>query len=214
MTTTELLDRQRYVFWDFDGVIKDSVKVKSDAFKQLFEPFGSLVVNKVKMHHEENGGISRFEKLPLYLNWAGETLSDKLIYEYSTKFSKLVKQKVIDSQWVPGVFDYLEGNYQDRIYFLITATPQNEIVEILHTLGIEHYFNEVVGSPVKKDFAIDKIIRKYSITPDEALMIGDSSSDYEAATSNKVPFLLRRTLLNRSLQEEYSCLMINDFINI
>ena len=28
------------IFWDFDGVIKDSVKVKSDAYEQLFSPFG------------------------------------------------------------------------------------------------------------------------------------------------------------------------------
>ncbi len=77
----------KVVFWDFDGVIKDSVEVKSDAFEQLFLPFGKDIAKKVRIHHEENGGISRFDKLPIYLDWAGQTLSTQLIDEYSGKFS-------------------------------------------------------------------------------------------------------------------------------
>ena len=46
------------IFWDFDGVIKDSVKVKSTAFGELFAPFGEDIVNRVIEHHEANSGIS------------------------------------------------------------------------------------------------------------------------------------------------------------
>ena len=45
------------IFWDFDGVIKDSMTVKSDAFEQLFLPFGENIAKKVRTHHEANGGI-------------------------------------------------------------------------------------------------------------------------------------------------------------
>ena len=31
------------IFFDFDGVIKDSVKVKSESFEKLFLPFGKKV---------------------------------------------------------------------------------------------------------------------------------------------------------------------------
>ena len=59
----------KVVFWDFDGVIKDSVGVKSDAFESIFLPFGRDVAAKVREHHEKNGGVSRHKKIPLYLAW-------------------------------------------------------------------------------------------------------------------------------------------------
>ena len=63
-----ILDKYEMVFWDFDGVIKESVSVKTDAFEELFKPYGDIVRNKVKNHHIENAGMSRFNKIPLYLN--------------------------------------------------------------------------------------------------------------------------------------------------
>ena len=43
-----ILDKYEMVFWDFDGVIKESVSVKTDAFEELFKPYGDIVCNKVK----------------------------------------------------------------------------------------------------------------------------------------------------------------------
>ena len=60
----------KLIFWDFDGVIKESVSIKTTAFVKLFENFGSEVTAKIKMHHEDHGGMSRFKKIPIYLRWA------------------------------------------------------------------------------------------------------------------------------------------------
>lgn len=62
-----LIGSAELIFWDFDGVIKDSVSVKTLAFEKLFLPYGKKIAQKVKNHHEANGGVSRFEKIPLYL---------------------------------------------------------------------------------------------------------------------------------------------------
>ncbi len=43
-------------------------------------------------------------------------------------------------------------------------------------------------------------------------MVGDSISDYNAADENNMQFVLRRTLLNRELQTELKCLMIDNFL--
>ena len=144
------------VFWDFDGVIKDSIMVKSDAFEQIFLHFGKEIAKKVRDHHEANGGMSRYDKLPIYLNWAGKESSIELINEYAENFSKLVKYKVINSEWVLGALDYLKNNYDYQQFFLITATPQQEIEEILSALKIDSYFNEIVGSPTKKMLQLNK----------------------------------------------------------
>ena len=62
------------VFWDFDGVIKDSVEVKAAAFERLFLPYGAEIARRVRQHHEAHGGMSRFDKVPLYLAWVMEYL--------------------------------------------------------------------------------------------------------------------------------------------
>ena len=209
----DIFDHYQYIFWDFDGVIKDSVLLKSDAFEQLFLNFGKEISSKVRNHHEENGGMSRFDKLPIYLEWSGHRVTDDLIHFYSHKFSELVMQKVINSDWVPGALEYLGNNLKNQTFFLITATPQKEIEEILIILNIKKFFSAVIGSPVKKEEAIKKLLGQYDISKDKAVVIGDSKSDYMAARINEIPFILRKTNLNKSIQNELNCTMILDFKN-
>jgi len=206
------LIKKTTVFWDFDGVIKESVEVKSDAFEQLFTPFGKDVAKKVRNHHEEHGGISRFDKLPIYLEWAEQPLSEQLITKYAENFSQLVKQRVVDSPWVAGVLDYLQNNYKKQQFFLITATPQREIDDILSQLDILKYFKQVVGSPTSKIKAIKILLKRYNIDLQKAIMVGDSISDYDAAKGNHVTFVLRRTNLNEELQQKLNCKMVKNFL--
>ena len=56
------------IIFDFDGVIAQSVEVKTEAFADMYKEYGKAVVNKVVQHHEDNGGMSRFEKFRLYHN--------------------------------------------------------------------------------------------------------------------------------------------------
>ncbi len=210
--SVELFQNFDVIFLDFDGVIKDSVEVKSDAFEQLFTPIGKDFAKRVRKHHETNGGMSRFEKLNIYIDWSGQTLTQELLDDHLAKFSKLVKQKVIDSDWVPGIIDYFKKKIDKPAFYLITATPQTEIEEILTKLNIRHIFREIVGAPIKKKNAIKKLLKKFLIEPEKALMVGDSFVDYNAAKLNNVQFVLRRTNLNKDLQNQLDCRMIDNFL--
>ena len=207
----QYLNSFKVVFWDFDGVIKDSVGVKSDAFEQLFLPFGVEVAREVRKHHDANSGISRFDKLALYLDLAEQNQSSELINKYLKLFSDLVKQKVIDSEWVYGVTEYLQNNSNIQQFFLVTATPQEEIEYIVNKLKIGRYFMEIIGSPANKKDAISSLLLKYSIIPERAVMIGDSHSDYDASIANNISFIIRGTNLNKKLQSSLDCQVINDF---
>jgi len=177
MKQSDCLKSAKSIFWDFDGVIKDSVEVKSEAFERLFSPFGNQTSRKIRAHHEANGGMSRFDKLPIYLGWAGQNLSKQNIDKYEKKFSLLVKEKVINSDWVAGVYSFLKSNYKKQQFFLLTATPQQEIEDIVSKINISDFFIEIIGSPVKKKDAIKRIMVNFSIAPEESLMIGDSDVD-------------------------------------
>ena len=127
----KLVEQAEIIFWDFDGVIKDSVEVKSIAFERLFSDYGQNLVDRVREHHKRNGGVSRFEKIPLYLSWSNEEVTSKKNQEFCNRFSLLVKQSVIDSPWVHGFLEFIEHHHGVKKHILVTATPIEEIEEIL-----------------------------------------------------------------------------------
>jgi len=185
-------------------VIKDSVAVKSNAFEQLFLPYGNEVAVRVRQHHEAHGGMSRFEKIPIYLEWAGEPVDAERIQDFCDRFSELVRQAVIDSPWVPGVREYLLANYTHQRFVLITATPPDEIRQILHSLDIACCFYEVYGAPMPKATAIRDVLQRLQCPSEHALVVGDSETDLHAAEVNNVAFILRRTPLNQDLQGRFN----------
>jgi len=206
-----LLRRYPTLLWDFDGVIKDSVGVKSDAFERLFAPFGLALAARVRAHHEQHGGMSRYEKLPVYLEWAGREPSVLEVERYAELFSAAVRQAVIDCPWVPGSREYLSANHEEQRCVLVTGTPQEEIEDILSALGIAGWFREVHGAPTAKADAIRATLAHTRCRREDALFIGDSLADHDAAQRTGVDFLLRRTVLNRALQEVYAGPQCEDF---
>ena len=194
----------KVIFWDFDGVIKDSVEVKTTGYEQLFLPYGQDIARRVRQHHEVHGGVSRYEKIPLYLGWAGEPVSEANAQDFCQRFSSLVQRAVIDSAWVPGVREYLLAHHLQQHFVLVTATPQQEIEDILDTLGIADYFRGVHGAPTSKTHAIKAVLGQLKCLPGDALMVGDSETDLQAALANDVPFLLRCTPHNQALRQHYA----------
>jgi len=159
---------------------------------------------QVRQHHEAHGGVSRYEKMPIYLGWSGEATTTENTQNFCDRFSDMVVQAVIDAAWVPGVREYLQANYTDQHFVLVTATPQEEMQQILDSLGIAHYFREVYGAPMPKATAIRDVLQRLQCPPEHALAVGDSETDLNAAELNNVPFMLRRTPLNQDLQDRFN----------
>ena len=208
-----LMKDAHLIFWDFDGVIKDSVEVKSRAYEELFSRWGAEFSGRVRHHHDANGGISRLEKIPLYLSWLGITATDEIIDELTKQFSNLVLESVLHSPWIPGAYEYLAKNHKSQLFVLVTATPEEEIKIILQQLEIEKFFFRVYGAPTKKSDAIKETLCDLNFSTASVLMIGDSESDLQAAYENSVPFLLRCTNANHALKKCHQGLKIGDFHN-
>lgn len=208
------LSQSKLLFWDFDGVIKDSVEVKTHAFVKLFQTFGNEVAERVREHHEAHGGMSRFDKVPLYLQWAGEEPGLPRVSEFCDQFSQLVLQGVIDAPWVPGVEIYLRTNPHQQTFALVSATPQDELEQILHALDLTRCFADIFGAPTRKKDAICMALAARGLDPCDCLMIGDARADLEAAEANQVPFLLRRHKTNANVFVDYTGPSVKDFTTL
>ena len=182
--------------FDFDGVIKDSVKVKSEAFVQLYASEGKEFQRKVEEYHLANGGISRYVKFKVWNEWLGRSTSEEAIAELAKNFAQLVIDNVVASPFVIGAIEAIEAANENALCFIATGTPDDEINLILSQLDLGRFFHEVHGSSRKKSTIVKDIVARYHLTPSEVLFIGDAQTDYQAALENGLDFYLRKTDYN------------------
>lgn len=185
----------KHIFFDFDGVLTESVNIKTEAFYKMYLKHGEEFAARVKQHHMDNGGSSRYEKFKVYNGeWLGEEINEDRIQELAGEFSSLVINGVINSEEVRGASDFLTSEESNRYQkYIITGTPTDEIKIILEGRKMTHFFVGIHGSPEKKDYWVQKIIREEGLDAKNCIFIGDALADYSAAKANNVTFILRET---------------------
>ncbi|MFN5658060.1 MAG: HAD family hydrolase [Pseudanabaena sp.] len=180
------------IVFDFDGVIVESVDVKTRAFAALYQEYGKQIVKQVVDYHLLNNGISRFEKFRYYHeSLLGKTLTKEEEIQLGDRFSQYVESAVIASPYVLGADDFLEKYYQSIPLFVASGTPDEELKRIVSFRNMNHYFVSVYGSPTKKSAIIQKILTNHGFNPDRVLMVGDAIADYEGAIGAGVKFIGR-----------------------
>jgi HAD superfamily hydrolase (TIGR01549 family) len=176
------------IIYDFDGVICDSVDVKTKAFAQIYNQYGNKIVKKVIDHHLEHGGISRFKKFIYYhKEFLNIQLNENQLELLVNKFSDLVKLKVIESDYIKGAHNFIQNN--NFLQFICTGTPEEEIIEITNKKNISSFFNDIYGSPKSKPQIIEILLNKYNLSANEVVFFGDALTDYNAALKCNIPFV-------------------------
>lgn len=175
---------------DFDGVVLQSVDVKTHAFVELYGGHGPEVVAKVLEHHLVHGGVSRFEKFRHYHRaFLGRALGAEEEAALGRRFSALVEDAVVCAQWVPGAREYLEDNHRRLPIFVASGTPETELARIVGRRGMAHYFAGVHGSPRTKGEIIATCVREGGLDASRVLMVGDAITDYRGAQEAGAAFL-------------------------
>ena len=179
------------VFFDFDGVILDSVDVKTKAFAKMFRKYGPEAEKRVVEYHLNNGGVSRFDKFRYYYEEIlNKPVNEEIIKSLSKQFSNLVVDGVLASPFMPGAKKSLESLKEKGIpCYIVSATPYEEINLIVEKKELKEYFKEVHGSPRKKWEICQEIINRKYYSSQNCLFVGDAMSDYEAAQRNCICFL-------------------------
>ncbi len=186
-----LIKSKKVLIFDFDGVLADSVEVKTDAFAELYRPYGQTVMNKVIDHHRANGGMSRFDKFRHYHpEFLGKVVTDEDVNRLSSEFSQIVVDKVVNSADIPGATSFLEKYCKEKVCVVNSATPQDEIRDIVDQRGWSDFFVKVYGSPTSKLENLNKIIEIHpEFNKNDFIFFGDALSDLNAAIGAGIEFI-------------------------
>jgi HAD superfamily hydrolase (TIGR01549 family) len=179
--------------FDFDGVLFESVPIKTRAFQALFEGETPEILEVITRYHLANGGINRWDKIrTIFRDILHRPLSEHDLKQQADRFAALVVQKVVAAPWVIGAKEFLDGHQKQYRYFVVSATPEEELKEIVRQKKIGHYFREILGAPRKKDASLREILERHALAPAELVYVGDAINDWQAARSLSIPFVWRR----------------------
>ena len=179
----------KVIVLDCDGVILESVEVKTMSFAILFQEEGETAVRKMVAYHLANGGVSRFDKFAwFYREVLNREITDEEMEDLDKRFTQQCFDKIVKSTFVPGAFEFI-SKYHERIpLYVASGTPEVELVEIFKARNLSYFFHGIYGSPSSKRNILNGIISEAGISAVEALMVGDSSTDIDAAESVGMQF--------------------------
>ena len=172
------------VVFDCDGVILDSVAVKTRAFGQIVEESGPDAVARMTEYHLAHGGVSRTRKFEWFYDEVLRCkITDDELQALNRKFRQLVFEGVMRSPMVPGIMKTLESLNGRLPMYVASGTPNDELFQVLEARDLTRFFKGMYGTPPEKSELLRGIIEQEGIAANDTLMVGDSSTDLDAAQS-------------------------------
>lgn len=168
--------------FDCDGVILDSVPVKTRAFARVAEPFGAEARDRLVMYHRTHGGVSRYEKFAwLYREVLGREITPEESKELGEKFAEYALDEVKKCPLIEGIETVLDHWHGRLPMHVCSGTPTAELRDILKLRGLADRFDSILGSPPAKAKVLEGIVTRSGFLPEEVLMVGDATTDRDAA---------------------------------
>lgn len=178
------------IIFDFDGVILDSVPIKTEGFKKLFKDFPLDKVNKLVEYHELNGGKSRYVKIKYFFHeLLNQDISEEKVLEYAQKYSEITKEELTDPKYIiKDAINFIKSNYKKYSMHIASGADEKDLKHICNSLNLSQYFLSIYGSPTIKSEIVKTILESNNYQNKETIFIGDSINDYEAAKENHIKF--------------------------
>ncbi len=178
------------LFWDFDGVILDSVPIRNEGYWHALKEYPDEQVEKLIRYQQLNGGISRYVKFRyFYEDILGKEISEEKVNSYAKTFSEYMVQRLTDkSLLIDETIRFIENHYESIPMHIVSGSDQEELRFLCKELEIDHFFKSIHGSPTPKIDLVKQVLYLERYHPEDAALIGDSINDYDAARLNGLTF--------------------------
>ena len=188
------LSKYKSLIFDCDGVILNSNKIKTNAFRRVLKKYNQKAVDEFIKYHISNGGLSRYTKFKFFINtilpkFEEIELNKKILFKELLHNYSIESKSALFNCEVTKKLKLLRNHIVKIPWLIVSGGDQKELIEVFKHKKIYDLFNGgIYGSPDKKNEIIQReIINGKIVFP--ALMFGDSKLDYKVAKSNKIDFL-------------------------
>ncbi|MBK5928165.1 HAD family hydrolase [Rhodobaculum claviforme] len=177
--------------FDCDGVVLDSNRLKTEAFRRAALPWGEAAADALVAYHIAHGGVSRYVKFRHFL--------DALVPEHAPggcgpgleglldAYAGAVRDGLMTCGVAPGLAELRAATPGVR-WLIVSGGDQAELREVFAARGLDRHFDGgIFGSPDTKAAILARELAAGNIRR-PALFLGDSRLDFEAAAGAGLDF--------------------------
>jgi phosphoglycolate phosphatase-like HAD superfamily hydrolase len=196
---------------DFDGTLVESNQIKDCAFETILSEWPKHKGTMMQWHLAHDS-VERREKFRYFVeNILAMPGQNDLIEKLSSRFEQLTKEAIIECPYVKGAYEFLEYIRNQVSVYLVSATPQLDLEQIIEARGLNEYFKKVCGAPIKKVKTLQEIMITEKVSVNGIMFIGDSPEDQQCAIDSGINFIGRKS--DRNLNDSIHP-VFTDFIPI
>jgi phosphoglycolate phosphatase-like HAD superfamily hydrolase len=183
------LARYRSVVFDCDGVILDSNRLKTEAFRQVAGAYGPAVAEALVEFHVRNAGASRYRKFAYMLEYLLRTEpAAERVAELADEFARRIASALRTCAVADGL-PALRARLPEATWMVVSGADQEELRQLFAERQLAGYFDGgIFGSPDTKEVILARE-RGAGHLPMPALFVGDARYDHEAATRAGLDFV-------------------------
>ncbi|MGM3216167.1 HAD family hydrolase [Pseudomonas sp. PhalM4] len=177
------------IVFDCDGVILDSNRVKTEAFRRAASPYGKEAADALVNYHVANGGVSRYKKFDYFLEkLAPKDIQGPDLQELLDNYAQEVKAGLLSCKIASALPELRALNPLAR-WVVASGGDQSELRRVFEERRLIDFFDGgIYGSPDDKIDIVAREIASGNITF-PALLIGDSKYDHVVASENGLAFV-------------------------
>ena len=176
------LPRKKYahIIFDLDGTLSDS---RAGIFNGL-----RYALDKMGVELPAGHDLSSFIGPPLHDSFYGHFFTDreKVLHAVAIFRTYYAEKGLFENEVYGGIAQLLRDLSPDRKLYVATNKPQPFAERILHHFKLYHVFEQVSGVDIAKEQVsktdlVGRLIASFGIDTKQAVMIGDTVYDMEAA---------------------------------
>jgi phosphoglycolate phosphatase-like HAD superfamily hydrolase len=172
-----------HVVFDFDGTLIRSNQIKRDCFYAVVAgvPGAATILGDLFASGYRGDRFALFREVARRLGRDG-MIGVPEPDELAAGYGRLCRERIAAAPEVPGAEAALTrlAAAGARLY-LISATPQQALEEVVADRGLTRFFDLVLGAPTGKPTHLRRVIEARGIDAAEIVIVGDGRDDQSAA---------------------------------
>lgn len=182
---------------DLDGTLVNTLPDRISAINYMLTTLDFPKINETNVQSYIGDGVYILAQKTLKesLQATPEQITDALIQQAADLYEAYYLEHIcIKSALYPNVLETLQKvSAQDIKIALITNKRSCHSKELIYALNLEQYFTVIMGGEdgahkPAPDLLLHAL-KRMNVSPNEAIMVGDSLDDYNAATSAHISMI-------------------------